>query len=274
MTRIKNINRVAIVYPSGNTTAVIFDRLPHIDRKQLNTQIINTWQQQYPSLPQVEQCCFITPPRSPKALARVEMFGGEFCGNATRSAIWLITKGCNSKGKVEVSGVKKPLAFSVTNNNVSVEMPLPEDKTLVQEVVEGLLVQLDGISQLVVTEKCKQAPRQLLTDLLKRNAYDLFSQPAVGVSYYDRVLGKAEFCVWVKEVDTMFDETACGSGTSAIGVALATRARWSVDLNVIQPSGEAIRTEASYQGGKVAKSFITGKVDILYDGECTLTWKN
>lgn len=269
--RLDTLKRVAIVYPSGNTTAVVFDQLLDVDRKMLNESVMSSWKSQSPSQPEIEQCCFVTLPRDPKAVARVEMFGGEFCGNATRSVVWMITKGVNYAGLIEVSGVERPLEFRVNDGEVKVEMPLPKGKTLVRSVSEGTLVQLDGISQLVVTRRQdKQTPRELLEDLLKSNKYDLSSQPAVGVSYYDQTSGKAEFCVWVKDVDTIFDETACGSGTSAIGVAVANETGQSVNMNVIQPSGETIRTEASYAEGKVNKSFIAGEVAVLYDGEYTL----
>lgn len=269
--RPETLRRVAIAYPSGNTTAVIFDQLLSNNRKMLNDDIMQTWKITNSDRPEVEQCCFVTLPSSPEAVGRVEMFGGEFCGNATRSAIWLITKGQDYEGKIEVSGVEKPLAFRVLDGDVSVEMPLPENKILVQSVAEGSLVQLDGISQFVVTSpENGQTPRQMLTDLLTPNKYDLCNQPAVGVSYYDRTSRRAEFCVWVKEVDTIFDETACGSGTSAIGIATATETEQSVDLDVVQPSGEVIRTQAAYAEDQVTESFIAGKVDILYDGEYKL----
>src|SRR6266550_474047 len=118
-------------------------------------------------------------------------------------------------------------------------MPLPCDGRLVRSVAEGELVQLDGIAQLVVTNpKEDQTARQLLTSLLNENKYKLNDQPAVGVSYYGRTSGKAQFCVWVKAVDTIFDETACGSGTCAIAVAKAQKEYRTVALDVVQPSGE------------------------------------
>lgn len=270
--RLDKLKRAVIAYPSGNTTAVVFDQFLDGDRKKLNEQVMRTWRTLRPEQPEIEQCCFVTLPRNPEAVARVEMFGGEFCGNATRSVVWLITKGQDYSGFIEVSGVERPLAFSVKDGQVSVEMPLPETVELVQPVTEGSLVQLDGIAQLVVTKpKSGRTPRELLTDLLRANKYGLANQPAVGVSYYDQPSGKAEFCVWVNAVDTIFDETACGSGTCAIGIAEAAKTQQLVKLNVVQPSGESIRTEAEYTNGVVTKSFISGEVAVLYDGEFKLS---
>ncbi len=270
--RLSTLKRVTVAYPSGNATAIVFDQLLTADRKSLNDGVIGAWKARNDGSPGIEQCCFVTFANDPRAVARMEMFGGEFCGNATRSVVWLVTGGKNCEGLIEASGVERPLQFKVKDGDVSVEMPLPQKGKLTTEVAEGMLVQLDGIAQLVVTDKrIKQRdPREVLTELLRSNAYGLADQPAVGVSYYDPATGKADFCVWVKAVETVFDETACGSGTSAIGVAMATQKRSSIKLPVIQPSGETITTEAAFRGGKVSSSVITGKVGILYDGELVL----
>ncbi len=270
--KVKEIKRIVIAYPSGNTTALVFDPLPTVDRKLLNEEILQAWQEQNPHLPEIEQCCFITEP-SPNsdAIARIEMFGGEFCGNATRSAIWLATGGKDAKGRIETSGIDRPLDFTAENGNVTLAMPLPNTSDFIREVEEGALVQLDGISQLVVTEQSiAQTPRQLLKHLLDENKYDLSTQPAVGVTYYNQVTNKAQFCVWVKAINTIFDETACGSGTSAIGIALATKAQSSINVAVLQPSGEIISTSATYGRNRVTSSGISGTVSILYDGKLEL----
>jgi diaminopimelate epimerase len=198
------------------------------------------------------------------------MLGGEFCGNATRSALWLLSGGQRRTGFVEVSGVDCPLIFSVRDKEVMLEMPLPRDGELVRRVDEGLIVQLDGIAQLVMSPRSNQLPRQLLGTLLKDNKYRLAKQPAVGISAYDEETKQATFCVWVRDIDTMFDETACGSGTSAIGVAQAWETGRSVVLDIIQPSGETIRAETTVKPGTVDASFITGSVSILYDGPMEL----
>lgn len=270
------LKRAAIVYPSGNTTAVVFDQMLNADREQLNTQVMEAWKQQAVGEPEIEQCCFVTMPKDQRAVARVEMFGGEFCGNATRSVIQLITEGKDYQGMIEVSGVNRPLNFNVKDGSIAVEMPLPQDRELATEVVEGTLVQLDGIAQLVVTDVEQQenrSPREVLQTLLAENKYGLAEQPAVGITYYDPISNKAEFGVWVKEVNTIFDETACGSGTCAIGIASALQTQQNQRLEVIQPSGESITTEAVFDNetGKVVTSNIAGKVSVLYDGELALS---
>ena len=276
MEKPKSLKRAAIVNPSGNTTAVIFDQMLDTDRKKLNSLVMLAWKAKEAGQPEVEQCCFVTLPNDKEAVARVEMFGGEFCGNATRSVIQLITEGKDYQGMIEVSGVGRPLNFNVRNGIIALEMPLPQVGNLATNVAEGTLVLLDGIAQLVVTDansQQKQTPREMLTELLRQNKYYLAEQPAVGVTYYCEATKKAKFSVWVKEVNTVFDETACGSGTCAVGIASALDKKQNQKLEVIQPSGESITTEAAFDNasGEVVASNIAGKVSVLYDGELSLS---
>lgn len=266
------LKRLVVVYPSGNTTAVVFDQLLDADREKLNSQIMETWKRENSDQPEIEQCCFVTTPEDPDCIGKVEMFGGEFCGNATRSVIQLLTGGKDYEGKIESSGVDFPLSFVVKDGIISVEMPLPKNEAdNVFAVDEGTLVRLDGIVHIVVNDTKKQqerTARETLTDLLEENKYDLQAEPAVGVCYFDEATEKADFAVWVRDVRTIFDETACGSGTSCIGVAMSFLRKSDGGINVIQPSGKGIVTKARYDvaSGKVVSSQISGTVDYLFDG--------
>lgn len=268
------LERIVIAYPSGNATALLFDALQHEDRSALNAAIIRAWKAQKGHHVEIEQCCFVMPPRDPDACTRVEMFGGEFCANAARSAAWLACGGADSDGLLEVSGVRRPLRFRVHDGCVAVEMPMPPALDLVAPVEEGIIVRLDGIAHIVVDSEWGDAGRAaaLASELARHGKYGLGQQPAVGVSRYDRRSGAADFHVWVKRVGTLFDETACGSGTSAISIAAAAAARETVTLNVAQPSGESIASEATYSAmlGGVVSSAIDGAVTVIYDGPLEL----
>jgi diaminopimelate epimerase len=262
---------LAVAWPAGNTTAIVYgDELLSVDRKRLNEIVMDWWKDTCPGQPAIEQCCFLTPAANSEAIARVEMFGGEFCGNAARSAAWLVTGGQDYSGVIEVSGADRLLRVGIKNGEVTAEMPLPANEAP-SVVEEGTLVQLEGIAQLVVTDddlRGVMTSRQLLESLIAANKYDLASQSAVGVSYYDSKTCRAAFCVWVRKVGTVFDETACGSGSCAIGVAAAMTAKGAVRLPVIQPSGEIIYTNADYDSerSRAGRSAISGEVRILYDG--------
>jgi diaminopimelate epimerase len=102
-----------VAYPSGNMTAIVFDDSRRQDLRELNERIMKTWSQENPDKPQIEQCCFITTPKNDDAIARVEMFGGEFCGNALRNAVKVLSGESNSKGIIKVFGLDDPLKYQL-----------------------------------------------------------------------------------------------------------------------------------------------------------------
>jgi diaminopimelate epimerase len=265
------ISRIVVAYPSGNTTAIVFGEPHTLGLKALNVGIMRAWRSLRPELPPIEQCCHVTAPRNPGAIARCAMFGGEFCGNAARSVAWLLADGEDRAGTIEVSGVDHPLAFSVRQGQVSIEMPVPDRAGSIERTRDGILVRLDGITHLVVTgPHGGDSPRHLLGQLVHGNAYGFADQPAAGVCSYDPGSGRARFCIRVRDVGSVFDETACGSGTCAIGMAAAWERGESVALEIIQPSGESISVAADYADGRIKKASISGTVGILYDGEMRL----
>ena len=72
---------VAVLDPAGNVTAIVCSDVPAAERARVAAQILR--------LPElgIEQVAFLTAPRSGGEI-RLEMMGGEFCGNALRCA-WL-----------------------------------------------------------------------------------------------------------------------------------------------------------------------------------------
>lgn len=258
------INKFVVAYPSGNTTAIVFDDLGNEDRERLNASILNTWIARKPDQPHIEQCCFVEKPINHVAIGRAEMFGGEFCGNATRSVVWLLTGGKDGSGLVEASGSDKPLRYSINNGIVTLEMPLAS----VSRIEQGTVVRFDGITQIVVPTT---STRQLLKKLLRNESLALNKCSAVGVSNYDETTKQACFSVWVKRVDTIFDETACGSGSAAIGIALASQTKQNQSLVVKQPSGDPITVTVTSVGkGNAKASEISGAVRIIYKGSMKL----
>jgi diaminopimelate epimerase len=264
------LGRVAVVHPSGNATAVVFDDCLDVDRPALNAAVIRAVARQHPDLPEIEQCCFVTAATDGVSVARVEMFGHEFCGNATRSVVRLVAGADGGTGLVQTSGVPCALAFAVDRGEVTLEMPLPATPESVRRVAEGTVVEVEGISHLVCGPSAGDA-RTLLENLVATGRYAIADLPAFGVSSFDPATGEARFCVWVRDVATAFDETACGSGTSAIGIAAATAAGETRRLTVRQPSGQSIVATAVVDpAGRLVSSSIAGPVAVLHDGPLDL----
>ena len=68
---------VAVLDPAGNVTAIVCSDVPAAERARVAAQILR--------LPElgIEQVAFLTEPRSGGEI-RLEMMGGEFCGNARK----------------------------------------------------------------------------------------------------------------------------------------------------------------------------------------------
>ena len=70
--------------------------------------------------------------------------------------------------------------------------------------------------------------------------------------------------VFVRAINTLFYETACGSGTTAVGVYESAKRGEGIDINILQPSGNTINVKTLCDEENVYNVRISGKV-IEYD---------
>ena len=66
--------------------------------------------------------------------------------------------------------------------------------------------------------------------------------------------------VWVNAIDTMFYETACGSGTTGVGIVKAMKENCNQRLEIKQPSGESIKIKIEMENSQIQKAVISGKI--------------
>lgn len=257
------VDNIAIMRPGGNDTALVpgLDYTPE-QKKRLNDVIMAAY-------PNVEQVGFydLSDPENPVLM----MAGGEFCGNATRSVAYLALQGKEGTVNIRVSSVERPLQAGVNENGDAwAEMPLPEDKAkLCRNTDIGLVVQLEGITQVVTNvpeditdeESAKAKGKKILEEL---NLME--STPAAGVMFFD---GQSiQPVVWVRNeesgMETLFYETACGSGTTAVGIKLALESGANIiRCPIFQPSGEKIEVTVITDNGVPQKAYISGPVTNL-----------
>lgn len=235
----------SIYYPGGNTTALV-NRLildPKL-KKRINDKIMA-------KNPQVEQVGFIDQKKY-----RLEMAGGEFCGNATRCAAFYYLKGKPGKIKIQVSGVKQKLSAGIdNNNNVWAEMPV---KSVAKKLGYNV-VSLEGITQVITfTKGSKQKVKSILAKLNL-----LTTVPAAGVMFIKKKQNQIKLnpFVWVRDIKTFFNETACASGSAATGAFLANRE--INKIKVIQPSGSILTVTTIKKSQNIIKSKISGPVSTI-----------
>jgi len=260
--------RYAVFKPAGNDTGLITGIIPDAERRK---EIASLLQEMNPS---IEQVGFVNPDSNN---AELIMAGGEFCGNATRSAAYQILRGKPGKIFIKVSGVKKKLLAGVTKRGEAYcQIPIYEDPYLITPDPKhpgNALVTMEGITHYIDFDFSKI--RGLTTDEIKAKArkemadMGIDKQVCCGIIYVDQ---REDWCavhpiVYIRDVDTLFYETACGSGTTALGQLLALQQGKSInEMPILQPSGLNIRVTVSFDGKKFGYAQIQSPIEILQNG--------
>lgn len=222
-----------IFNPGGNLTALVFDNhYNKTQRKNINDVILKKHKC-------VEQVGFIS-----NNNLKLQMAGGEFCGNATRCAVkYYLDNNFQRECLIKVSGIKEKLLAGIDNENkVWVDVPI---KSVYKSNLAGInIVEIEGITHIVLNEE--QSKKYLNNkEKLKDYAKEMISKikindKAIGVLFTeikDKFI-KLYPIIWVKDIDTFFYETACGSGTVAVGACSTEN-----EIAVLQPSGYEITTK-------------------------------
>lgn len=222
-----------------------------------------------------EQVGFLEKPKLTGVLARLQMMGGEFCGNATMSlaALKACEEGIDDGGErmypLEVSGASEKINCSITrrgNDYVgAVCMPLPEE-IAETELEAGLIlpvVRFSGIAHVIVREErmtCAETEK-VISRWCRRLNMD-----ALGILLVNEEMNRIHPLVYVRETDFSVWERGCGSGTAALGAYLAWRARANIQTAVAQPGG-VISVRVNWSDSGVQEIEITGRVKIAAIGE-------
>lgn len=250
-----------IYIPSGNPTALV-DGI--VNNQTIRTKINDEIMKENDI---VEQVGFINKDiNNPKLI----MAGGEFCGNATRSAIYSYLNGKSGNIEIKVSGVKDKLNGGIDDlGNTWVNMPIIKgdfSKSVTKINNKSAIVKLYGITHLIVETKdinlnySKEELKEIAFKILKENY--LTNEDAAGVMFIEHGEDgiKLTPIVYVKLVNTLFYETACGSGTTAVGIYESFKNKKCINENIIQPSNEIINVQTDVENNQILNAKISGKV--------------
>jgi diaminopimelate epimerase len=280
------------VSPGGNLTILIWDIVP----REQHALIANTLMDNQKHLG-AEQVGYIEPSTNPKALAHLQMMGGEFCGNATRALAYMLVRkkyfGVEIKNKfaefyLTVSGVSKELAVKVECDDydipigAEVEMPIYQDLSSVEERIfnqdkYASIVKLEGITHIIVDESDYPFDNDEYQNQLKylRRLFGLEDEEALGVMWKDIDPNSNEIhmkpVVWVKATDSYYYETSCGSGTVALALAKSKKSLNSIqEYQVKQPSNNFITAVITRETYCFTNAHIGGSVILIADGKVFL----
>lgn len=203
---------------------------------------------------------------------RLEMAGGEFCMNATRCAVYEYSKENKNEIKISVSGTNKEvIGRLLSDNKVEIKLDICKNiENLIEVINDITYVKIDGILIAIFDEeKSKKYIRKLKENekIAKNEIKQLMikeiqsEEKAIGIMFLEKNLGKIKInpVVWVKDIDTVFYETACGSGS--LGTAIYNYFKNKEEkIELLQPSGYEITIELCAKGNFIKNARINGVV--------------
>ena len=243
--------------PAGNITIFVLDR---IDDPALRLRAAKALLAE-PSL-KAEQVGFVIPPDTAPPAAgssaghwRLEMMGGEFCGNAARSFGLYAAREMGLRGKRElcvgISGVPAPVPVHVDLDASAAEAEIPGPRAETVLSWEGRSLPLyffDGISHLIA--EGLRPSRDMVISLAESVRQAGGPAAALGLMFYDPGRRFMRPAVYVKATESLVFESSCGSGTAALAAYLSRalpggESRWEIS----QPGGVIEARVKKHAGG-------------------------
>ena len=246
--------------PGGNKTALVVGT----DYSKKQIKLINDTIL-YEN-PEVEQVGFIS-----KKENRLNMAGGEFCVNAARCAIWEYLKGEEGQIKLKVSGLKEELTGGITDeDNVYINIPINKRiSDLMYKKDKYHFIKLEGILLAIVNEedskrdirnliKHEKQEKNRLLEIMKKFESN---ERANGIILLEKEKNRIKInpIIWVKEMNTLYYETACGSGSLATAI-YKNHIQGINNLYILQPSGCSVNVKLELDNGYLKNAIISGKV--------------
>lgn len=247
-----------IFSPCGNDTALVFGNEYNFQtKKKINDLIMEKHSN-------VEQIGFID-----KNKYNLQMAGGEFCGNATRSAVYEYLNGEKGNIYINVSGSEGEIESGVDfEKNAWVQMPIYNNTECLKNLDIGIFeVKLKGITIVIIEENIskkyledKKKIKENAMEIIKK--YNIEDSSAIGIVFLEieNTVLKINPVVWVKSIDTLFYETACGTASIALALKEAISCNISKKIEIMQPSNEIILAQVIIENNIPIKAIISGKV--------------
>ena len=253
--------------PSGNTTAFVLTPVARENYGPVARRVMAALD--------AEQVAFVRD-------GRMDMMGGEFCGNASRSfALWQELHTADGRSlrpfagqqtaEVQVSGAPLPLEVTLRGDGerlwAAISMPLPKRVLPLTDGALGpvTLVEYPGISHLVLEGR---APR----DADVSDARALLSRLEAEDCCFGLMYANGSALrplVYVRDTDTLIWEASCASGTCAVTAARALAENTPLTLELLQPGG-SLTAGAELQNGALAALVLDGPVTFPRSGTLTL----
>ena len=241
----------ALLDPTGNMTLLAETPVPEAAQPLTAKRLMALE-------PATEQVGFVSETNDGIGL---RMAGGEFCGNASMSAavLYLLSRGRNSgEVTVRVSGTPRPVPVTaerrpdgIWQGCVEMSSPISVRKECFSDGTERPVVCFPGITHVVLETEMRKAEAERLAQVWCRE----LESEALGLMFLDRERGILKPLVYVPSADTLFWESSCASGTTAVGAYLTAETGKEVRLPLKQPGG-TLEIDADPDGKLILKGTV------------------
>lgn len=251
--------RLVMADPAGNRTALVLTPVPREQYAPLSRAIMTLPE------PRAEQVGFACPPKGRDALGRLEMMGGEFCGNAARSFGLLLAEKQGPGPRtvpIEISGCGEVLWVEARPESrfAASPMPLPRafDSLSVPELSLAPLpaVLLPGITHVIVRGA---APSPAAFRVIQKAAKSRWDWEALGAMFFSPE-GFLTPAVAVRATGTAVFESSCASGSTALALWLARDLEQGERTFPIPQPGGTLTVRVAKAGGRITALTVGGPV--------------
>lgn len=264
--------KIRVANPAGNITIFVMTPLDRSQYAQAANQLLK--RKEY----KAEQVGFVE--EKADGTCRLQMMGGEFCGNATRSFGYLrslLDRDHPKLVEVDVSGSDTPLKVEVDfdNNTSRTTMPVPVKMVdlLVPDQGSCPMVCFDGISHIIV-----KGPRRgdAFVKAVLKAAKEYETCGAYGIMFLEPSGDGMEKCyrmtpvVYVTGTDSLVWESSCGSGSMACAAYLADKKADGTHVYILKQPGGLIEASVIRREGRIAECRMGGRVSVSEELEAEI----
>ena len=240
--------------PAGSLTGLVLTRVPAQRRAALAARLMAVCPEGF------EQIAFLDEDSLCGPLPRMEMMGGEFCGNASRAFGWYAAQR-RGRGEtalcVSVSGAAEPVRVQLdpARGCAYADMPLPHACLRIEAAGRAAdVVRMEGIDHAVVTDaKPSEALARAVLAAMP-------PAPAQGVLFLEG--NRMTPYVHVAATGTGVWESSCGSGSVALAWLLCRGRDDGLHAFAFDEPGGRIEVRAQVERGHVTRAMMGGCVRI------------
>lgn len=259
--------------PSGNITLIVDSFVPREEQSRIAALLMVRDSE-------AEQVGFLEAPEDPCCAVRLQMMGGEFCGNATLSAAAVVMRqlGLDAGDMlIEVSGSPGPVKVTGVMSapgrfDGEVDMPLPES-IYECSFLDGFdchtlpLVRFPGICHAIIS--AGTLTREKAEAVIGPWCRQIGSE-ALGLMFFDKDKNTLTPLVYVESTGTAVWEGSCASGTAAVASYLAELDGEHASVCLFEPRGR-LSAEAACSGSQVTSLKLSGSAVIRGKNTVLLT---